>query len=88
MGGWIKITVTGGSAQVSIPNIAAFKFKGAGSISGNVGSVNIGSTENAAGAVEGYVQVLELAGGESASTLAKLDVNSKNTTTPQYIFTP
>lgn len=76
-----KITVTGGNAQVSIPNIAAFKFKGAGSISGNVGSVSIGSTENAAGAVEGYVQVLELAGGESASTLAKLDVNSKNTTT-------
>ena len=76
-----KITVTGGSATVSVPNIAAFKFKGAGSISGNVGSVSISSTENNANAVEGYVQVLELAGGETATTLAKLNVNSTNATT-------
>ena len=71
-----KIVLNSGSANIKIPQLKEFMFKGTGNIGGAIGSANMQATEN-------FVQILGVGTG-NVNTLAHLEVNANNGANAQF----
>lgn len=66
-----SISLNGGNASVQVSSLEAFKFKGKGNISGQIGGTNITATEE-------FVRILVPNQGSPEASLACLEANATN----------